>query len=396
MRIEAPEFTNVNGLPRWSARVVYEDQVRETPPLTIASEALSSDAPPAEFFLLTQLPGALAAGERRVRMEGDLDKTLAGLVRVALGHLSAWYFKERPIPVIEAGGRLEPDRPRGPGSAMLLSGGADSMALLCRLRRWFPPGHSRALTEAILIEGFDISLPGQEVQADYFRQVRDRLRPVCEARGIRLWTVHTNLRDPALAPADWPDQHFGLAGAAVGHALTHRIRELHIAGGLVATDLFPHGSHPLLEPFASGGALRVHHHLTDLGRLDRVRLLAGEPDLAAALRVCWVGIRNNGPLNCGVCHKCVMTRLECLVAGIPATATPFTGTEPTVREVRIAIRENTPHSIQFLKELIDPLIGKGRKDLAAEVRRKVRLLEAVARASAPASAKKRFGWRRWL
>lgn len=392
MRIEHPEYAIVQGRPQWSARVVYEDQARAAPPLTISSEALSADEPPTAFFLLTQLPGALAVGERRVRVEGDLDRTLADQVRVALGRMSGWYFQERPVPVIEAGGRLEADRPRGSGSAMLLSGGVDSMALLCRLRRWFPPGHGRALTAAILVEGFDINLPGGEAQGDFFARVRDRLRPVCEARGLRLWEVRTNLRDPALAPGSWPDLHFGLAGAAVGHALTHRIRELHIAGGLAAADLFPHGSHPLVEPFASGGALRVEHHLVDLGRLDRVRMLAGEPDLLAALRVCWVGIRNDGPLNCGVCHKCVMTRLECFVADIPASAIPFSGAEPTVLEVRRAIRENTPHSISFLRELTGPLAERGRPDLAREVRRKIRLLEAVERST----ARGRRGWRRWL
>ncbi len=400
MHIEAPAFAIVNGRPEWSARVVYEDRARATPPLTIASEALSAEAPPMAFFLLAQLPGALAAGERRVRVEGSLDRALADQVGLALGRLSSWFFDERPIPVIEATGRFEIERPRGPGSAQLLSGGVDSMALLRRLVRWFPTGHSRALTEAILVEGFDISLPGQEAQGDYFRRVRDRLQPVCEARGIRLWTVHTNLRDPALAPGSWSDLHFGLAGAAVGHALSHRIRELHVAGGLAAADLYPHGSHPLLDPFASGGALRVRHHLSDLGRLDRIRALAGEPDLLAALRVCWAGIRNEGPLNCGVCHKCVMTRLELIAAGVPDGCGAFSQGGVTARDVREAIRENTPLSLPFLRELPAPLKERGRSNLAAALRKKIRRLEHCAQSTAPKGSglppPRRPWWRRFL
>jgi hypothetical protein len=173
-----------------------------------------------------------------------------------------------------------------------------------------------------------------------------------------------------------------------------------MAGGQKAADLYPHGSHPLVDPFGSGGELRVHHHLVDLGRLDRVRSIAGEPDLTAALRVCWAGIRNEGPPNCGVCHKCVMTRLELLAAGIPDECAAFSQKGVTARDVLMAIRENTPHSLPFLKELLAPLEERGRPDLVAALRKKIKRLEKSAQCTMPKGlgwpSPRRPWWRRFL
>ena len=70
-------------------------------------------------------------------------------------------------------------------------------------------------------------------------------------------------------------------------------------------------------------AFRPHRVLIHDGarhaRFQKVRELASWPTALAALRVCPGNPGNE--LNCGVCEKCLRTRLELLAAGVEETAT---------------------------------------------------------------------------
>ena len=84
------------------------------------------------------------------------------------------------------------------------------------------------------------------------------------------------------------------------------------------------------EPLPEADTLRqlMRQVVTDgsgFGRTDKVEMLAPYPAVLAAIKVCWEG--DDPGKNCGVCEKCVMTRLNFLAAGIrnaPCFDTPLT------------------------------------------------------------------------
>ena len=81
----------------------------------------------------------------------------------------------------------------------------------------------------------------------------------------------------------------------------------------------PIGSHPAVDGLFSSQRITVIHDGARFSRFQKVRELASWPAALAALRVC-PGQSAGIELNCGVCEKCLRTRLELLAAGIEETA----------------------------------------------------------------------------
>jgi hypothetical protein len=90
-------------------------------------------------------------------------------------------------------------------------------------------------------------------------------------------------------------------------------RKVLIPGTFTYADLIPLGSHPMLDPLWSTKAVEILHDGCEASRLDKVRCIQGDPLARKLLRVCW---RNVGrEMNCGVCEKCVRTRICLEIVG---------------------------------------------------------------------------------
>ena len=89
-------------------------------------------------------------------------------------------------------------------------------------------------------------------------------------------------------------------------------------------NLSPWGSHPLVEPSFTTQLCRVHYDELMFSRLDKVRLLLDWPAALAGMRVCnETRAYSAERLNCGVCEKCMRTRLALLALGALDRATAF-------------------------------------------------------------------------
>jgi hypothetical protein len=133
-----------------------------------------------------------------------------------------------------------------------------------------------------------------------------------------LISCRTNLRHLPSKPDFWYFRHNGAALAAMGHAAILGTAFLFIGASHDIANPVPIGSHPAVDSLFSSQRVTVIHDGARFSRFQKVRELASWPSALAALRVC--PSDPGSGLNCGVCEKCLRTRLELLAAGVEETA----------------------------------------------------------------------------
>jgi hypothetical protein len=242
-------------------------------------------------------------------------------------------------------------------------------------RRRYPAGDVAAIRDVILVHGFDIG--GKKAygeEAAVFDAVRRQAEEVADELGLRLATVSTNLRHLPSVAGFWRNQHHGAALAAVGHAATARTAHLFVAGTYDVRSLAPWGSHPLLDPNYSSQRLTVVHEDLRFTRLDKVRELASWPLATSRLRVCSRNVA--GRANCGVCEKCVRTRLEFLAVGTLFTEA-LGDSRVTAAEIAAGVAIADPYEAACYRELLAPLRQQGHAGLARALERKLAAFAAA-------------------
>lgn len=198
-----------------------------------------------------------------------------------------------------------------------LSGGLDSTFTAVRHGLGLAGEATIPLAALVMVHGFDAPLE----RVDQFDAMLRRTEPTLKLINIPLHVVRTNSK---LDGQTWPQSAIPLTVAALSHFG-------HLAPIALVSSGAPYGtprfglSHPAaIEALGSGDWFRVVTDGSGFGRTDKVATLAPYPDVLAALKVCWEG--SEPEKNCGVCEKCVMTRLNFLAAGMrdaPCFDTPL-------------------------------------------------------------------------
>jgi hypothetical protein len=75
------------------------------------------------------------------------------------------------------------------------------------------------------------------------------------------------------------------------------------------------GSTPATDYLLSGDDLEIVHDGAGYSRTEKIGYITKTPSAVSSLSVCWEGQQENG--NCGVCEKCIRTRLNFLAVGVP-------------------------------------------------------------------------------
>lgn len=163
---------------------------------------------------------------------------------------------------------------------------------------------------AVLVHGFDISI----TDTKRFLSAAKRATETLDSIGVSLLVVKTNLRVLS-GMKNWGHDH-GLAIASVLSGLSMYAGTGMISSGdsyeLLET---PWGSHPMTDPLFSSGSFRVIHDGAGFSRSEKAEGLSEWVVGIKNLRVCFNSdIKGN---NCGECEKCVRTRLNFLIAGVP-------------------------------------------------------------------------------
>lgn len=113
---------------------------------------------------------------------------------------------------------------------------------------------------------------------------------------------------------------------------------------------FPSGSTAATDHLLSGAAMQIVHDGACASRTDKVKLIARNASATESVKVCWEG--KNTHENCGVCEKCLRTRLNFRAAGVNSPAC-FAGTpdvDPLIATMPIgrdAVRCETESIIKY-------------------------------------------------
>ncbi len=180
----------------------------------------------------------------------------------------------------------------GNGVAAFFSGGMDSFYTLEK--------NLPVIETLLFVHGFDVELDDAVSRSLCSELVRQAGRHY----GKKTIEIETNLRQLLDVYIHWGFSH-GAAFAAIAYLLHNAFAQVFIASSYTYLQIFPWGSHPLLDPLWSSQTLRIVHDGCEASRVDKARTLAKSPFAMNNLRVCW---ENPGSsYNCGVCEKCLRT-----------------------------------------------------------------------------------------
>jgi hypothetical protein len=368
MKVLGFQRTTTPTTTRVSAQIVWEDcdRPRQEIYYEVANgfaDALSTS--PDAFVVAASIP-ALKHGERRLTVEGAaMCPELRQGLETAMQWLHSWRGAERmPLPIDANVHTYAAPRPPD-RAACFFTGGVDSMATLRHNRLRFAPEHPGSLKDGIIIYGLEVNREAA------FESVLGALSAVADDAGITLLPVYSNVRQLDEDWTFWEFEWEGAVYASVAHALSRRFTTVSISSTYDIPNMHALGSHPLLDPNYGSTHLRIQHDGLTMSRLAKLSLLAGWPAGLNALRVCNVVDRYRPrTINCGECEKCVRTRLGLAALGVEADTAAFGPVELRAETV-MQVGGISPHIEPFYRELVSPLIGQGRQDLAACVQQLV-------------------------
>ena len=254
-------------------------------------------------WAMTLLPYVMRK-QMPLHLAGAVDEVLLSNLSAVQGILSGWYPRrmhqvevtaERTIATVPAAGR-----------GAFFSGGVDSFFTLSQA--------PSPLDAIVLVGGFDIPLEKPE-RTD---RAAVAARKAAEEFGTTAVVISTNLRSIAEAGrssepvTSWGYEQHGASLAAVSYTLRATLGEELIASAYAGQDLHPWGSHPSLDPLWSSSAQRIVHDTTAVSRVEKVAAIMRYTSAREGLRVCWM---DADTYNCGVCEKCVRTRINLRATG---------------------------------------------------------------------------------
>ncbi len=250
-----------------------------------------------------------------------------------------WVKGAQRIPVEAAG--VHEDPPVAGGVGCFFSGGVDSFYTYLKNRG--------EITDLVLVRGFDRILNLDAV----YRQARERNAEVARAGGKRLREVVTNVRRLSDPMVDIGLYHGALL-AAVGHVLGASLAKVLVPASYAYEQLYPWGSHPLLDPLWSSERLALVHDGCEADRYEKIaRQIAGSDLALRTLRVCW---ELNGDYNCGACEKCLRTMVGLLLAGALDRCTTFA--RPLTGDAVARLRLRSHSQLLFNQENLRYLAAK--------------------------------------
>ncbi|WP_243608927.1 hypothetical protein [Rhodococcus sp. ARC_M5] len=257
------------------------------------------------------LPPLLVAGMRKkwnVEFDSPVDSTALRGAPEAQKVFLDWYPKRFHAISVSADASDGVLSARGVGC--FFSGGVDSF--------YSAITQSQRITHLIFVHGFDIAIDDEDLADRALAGARDAAAEL----GKPLIEVRTTLRSAFgnRLPLDWGYDFHGAALAHVGLALSQHLSTVLIPSSNSRWELLPWGSHPDLDPLWSSSSVTFDHHELDVNRLGKIRRIGRNETAMKHLRVCWEN--RDGRFNCGVCFKCIRTKIGLAVAGAESAALP--------------------------------------------------------------------------
>lgn len=348
-------------------RVVVDIDTDHEGPSQLWWETTSGE-PPAPTERLDPVAIALVAKAMNFTQDLHLEGPVSWQLLANLEeYVDAWTMWRPDIfrPVRLSADEVVDDRGDGAGplverGVVAFSGGVDSVYATLANQRGLRGRRSVDLAAAVLVQGFDIPLDDDRA----FSVASAGARAMTEEIGVPLVTLRTNWK--AVADPEW-QMTFGLAVVSSLHLFADRagtaVQACDTTYGAITV---PWGSNPVTSPLLSSGRMRLVQPGGGVTRTRKAEAIGGVPSVREHLRVCWQG-EDHGR-NCGVCEKCVRTKVNFLAAG-HGTVPALGPLEPG--QLRgLTIRSTGAHAvlIELLEETdrLDPAVADDVRWLVAQ------------------------------
>lgn len=242
---------------------------------------------------------------------------------------------------------------RAEGAITAFSGGVDAQFTAYRHAMGRAGYATQPLKAGVLIHGFDIPLT--DIQG--FSGTERMASVTLDDLNIDLLSVKTNIRDVWDINLNWL-YYFGIAVASVLSGL-NRYAGIGLIGSSEPYDslVTPLGSHPMIDPLMSSGTFKIIHDGAGFSRTEKVEVISEWLVGTQNLRVCWDGGKNDR--NCGICEKCVRTRLNFVLADSPNPACFNTPLKASMFK-NISIPSTNQGQRADWKQVHDDIVNKGK------------------------------------
>jgi len=313
---------------------LHHDEVRPSlwfrlPPAYRPDETTVGDP-----FLASMLPVAMARGEN-ISIDAPVSAKLIESLDEIQGIYAGWYPDVLARVEVHAAEVVSP-KTTGTGTMSTFTGGVDSFYTLVK--------HKEELDAVLYVEGFDVPLSNMVLA----RTVRNTIRSVAESYGKEAVFLASNLKTFTDKELNWGLIAHGPALASVGLLLQGHIDKMYIPSTHSLKQMFPWGSHVLVDHLWSTDRMAFVHDGADASRVTKTLAISGESAPQQYLRVCW---QNRGPYNCGRCEKCLrtMTALELMGALDKFTVFPEIDLPAAVGALRIANQNGLEFQLENLE-----------------------------------------------
>lgn len=164
------------------------------------------------------------------------------------------------------------------------------------------------ISSLLYVYGFDTPLRDAELRSRMSKHLNEAaahagktlIEGVCNAR--RFLNPHLS----------WSKMSHGATISSFATLLSSHHDLFYFPASYAYADLYPWGSHPLVDPLWSTEYLRVIHDGAEATRVEKTRRIAHNPSAQKHLRICF---KKKGNYNCGHCSKCIRTKLALELEG---------------------------------------------------------------------------------
>jgi len=184
--------------------------------------------------------------------------------------------------------------------ASFFSGGLDSLYTLNK--------HKDSITHTAFVWGFDIPLENEKL----WNESKNYLNDAAGRYDKTPIYVKTNVKKWAEQYVDWGMYHGG-ALAAIGHFISGSVGKIYIGSSHTFENLFPWGSHYILDPLWSTLKTEFVHDGCEATRVEKAEAISNDQVALDIIRVCYKNPK--GAYNCGKCDKCLRTMMNLKAVG---------------------------------------------------------------------------------
>lgn len=259
-----------------------------------------------DSYLLAVLMDAMKANKNIV-VHGSVSKSLLSNLCEFQSAWHKWLPDEYSIVEISVEAVREVQSLPVSGAICAFSGGVDATFSVWRHYSKKFSHRSQDIKLASIVHGFDIPLYDEEGFNRAFSQSQKTLDDL----GIQLFPIKTNYRK--ISRVNWEHAFSCALVAALGNF--KKLAGTCIVGSSEPYDslVIPWGSSPITDYLLASDDFYVIHDGASHSRTEKVREIVDWEIGMNNLRVCWEG--ENKDSNCGVCEKCLRTRLNFMATG---------------------------------------------------------------------------------